>query len=1161
MNINNVIRIPIEEIVGEPVKAGEITVDKNGTVTVKTNYQATTIDGSEDWEYVFINGLKVFYTHKNYEFNNAAAIFDYDNAIDVGNNTSVSVAEVSDSYTDCYENELPVALLYYSNILSLLRFGRVEKINSEWSNINYFAYSKDVDPDTINIDDVKNHFQSHPFTFIFPTTQTRTFTGKIDPIVLKNSSSVLFSNGDLVVNYLTKNSNKDDEETKVEYNIDNGQGAYSLIANNLSENQAVGDYAYAEGTATLASGRASHSEGDSTVASADASHSEGFYTNASGYYSHVEGEYTIASQRNQHVFGKYNKSELGNGPSDAAALGTYVEIVGNGTGINNRSNARTLDWDGNEKLSGNLTLYSGKNNEIDVGQTLTDLSSIDVSGLQTTVSNVQTNLSNKADKNNTEIIGSFSLGRKRNTTVGLHSAVCGIECTASGDSSHAEGYYTTASGDYSHAEGRTSVAKFDAAHAEGGNTLAEGQYSHAEGYLSKAKGVNSHAEGADAIASGGQSHAEGNLTVASGSNSHAEGYKTTAKHRSQHVFGECNAIDSSNASGANRGTYVEIVGNGANESARSNARTLDWNGNEELTGNLKLYAGKNNEINVGQTLTSIANVDISSLQTTVNNMQVNQSVSNSVSVGANNEVNGDHSVAIGNGTYADADNTLAVGSGSSAGGNNSIAVGSGSNTVGVNSVAMGDNADAAGNNAISIGTYTRADNKDQIAIGSYNEPDPLSNNKANYNVKGQYIEIVGNGTSEVARSNARTLDWNGNETLAGDLKIKFGTSDEISVLQLAKAIKAYHGGIDDWSIFKEIVRLGKAEDYAPVGSQISDTWEKTAGGTTYDATWDVVHHGADGTYLEQHYATPDGVPFDEPEAIYYAVAGGLPAGTYHIDINVSYGNGWVAGQAIEFTLANAMDEGDQLVIDCGTYNANNPTNGRTWNVYAKGSTVSKEHGTTSNGTGGTSLGTISSTDTPSGQLNAISRVVYGYNRWSQSAMRQYLNSTAAAGSWWTPQNDWDRPPAVAATLRGWLAGCTEDFLKILEPVEVVTALNNYDSSGSVTTETTTDRIFLKSLQETYVTPQLADVEGEDWDYYKTLAQEAGLSGKFAQGGTYPVLISYRLDDHSSPVLVRLRSCGRNGAYTVWYVNSGGNVSGYSACYAYSGRPACKISKS
>ena len=38
-----------------------------------------------------------------------------------------------------------------------------------------------------------------------------------------------------------------------------------------------------------------------------------------------------------------------------------MEIIGNGTSISNRSNARTLDWDGNEVLAGGLTLATELN--------------------------------------------------------------------------------------------------------------------------------------------------------------------------------------------------------------------------------------------------------------------------------------------------------------------------------------------------------------------------------------------------------------------------------------------------------------------------------------------------------------------------------------------------------------------------------------------------------------------------------------------------------------------------------------------------------------------------------------------------------------------------------------------------------------------------------
>ena len=123
---------------------------------------------------------------------------------------------------------------------------------------------------------------------------------------------------------------------------------------------------------------------------------------------------------------------------------------------------------------------------------------------------------------------------------------------------------------------------------EGGATTASGQHSHAEGYATTASGDKSHAEGYGTTTSkfAFASHAEGRYTTASGDSSHAEGTSTIANRKSQHVFGECNIADPSTAPSDARGTYVEIVGNGATSSNRSNARTLDWSGNEVLAGNL-----------------------------------------------------------------------------------------------------------------------------------------------------------------------------------------------------------------------------------------------------------------------------------------------------------------------------------------------------------------------------------------------------------------------------------------------------------------------------------------------------------------------------------------------------------------------------------------------
>ncbi len=77
-----------------------------------------------------------------------------------------------------------------------------------------------------------------------------------------------------------------------------------------------------------------------------------------------------------------------------------------------------------------------------------------------------------------------------------------------------------------------------------------------------------HAEGYHTRADGFAAHAEGSYTAAVGDRSHAEGEHTEAGSDYQHVQGKYNIIDNNN-------TYADIVGNGTNGSARSNAYTLD----------------------------------------------------------------------------------------------------------------------------------------------------------------------------------------------------------------------------------------------------------------------------------------------------------------------------------------------------------------------------------------------------------------------------------------------------------------------------------------------------------------------------------------------------------------------------------------------------------
>ena len=92
------------------------------------------------------------------------------------------------------------------------------------------------------------------------------------------------------------------------------------------------------------------------------------------------------------------------------------------------------------------------------------------------------------------------------------------------------------------------------------------------------------------------------------------------------------------------------------------------------------------------------------------------------------------------------------------------------------------------------------------------------------------------------------------------------------------------------------------------------------------------------------------------------------------------------------------------------------------------------------------------------------RAQYGCNRWDWSAIRQWLNSAAAPGEWWTAQHEYDAAPAYAATLAGFMADLPADFLNAVAPARLTTALPNADGGGSVET---VDRFWLPSRTEIF----------------------------------------------------------------------------------------------
>jgi len=153
----------------------------------------------------------------------------------------------------------------------------------------------------------------------------------------------------------------------------------------------------------------------------------------------------------------------------------------------------------------------------------------------------------------------------------------GIRASGStiGNYSVAEGWSVKASGFASHAEGFGSIASDQGAHAEGGSSVS--------GWGPLASGMYSHAEGSHTVASSYCAHAEGDYTQALHQGTHSQNVGTIASKWAQTAMGKYNAEDSNQVVDPDtyydRGKYALIIGNGRNVNNRSNALTIDWNGN------------------------------------------------------------------------------------------------------------------------------------------------------------------------------------------------------------------------------------------------------------------------------------------------------------------------------------------------------------------------------------------------------------------------------------------------------------------------------------------------------------------------------------------------------------------------------------------------------
>ena len=413
--------------------------------------------------------------------------------------------------------------------------------------------------------------------------------------------------------------------------ISAGAGLCSDVMNGQSSNNASGEYSHAENFG-LAYGRGSHAEGIQAEAHAEGSHAEGMWAIADGEGAHAEGFYTIAKGLAQHAEGMFNIEDVDE---------KYIHVVGNGTNVATRSNAHTLDWDGNAWFAGDVVV-GGQNQDDQNAKVLATKEYVNTK--VPNVSNAHQYLTTDADGNSKwedkiccieigdvtffnedtlypyagKIYQLYGYIGTQPMIIGETYKVTMNNITYNCIAKYEEGYgvhlgnlylsddTATNTGEpffISFIEpGTAAFCKLQEAHDDWTVTIIgpgevirsiPGEY--IAGGLYKGNGAgsfrakNTEANGDYALALGEGTKAGGFYSAALGLNSETQGAGSVAIGQStiatspySCVYGKFNIEDTDRK-------YAHIIGNGKREygvTTRSNAHTLDWNGNAEFAGDV-----------------------------------------------------------------------------------------------------------------------------------------------------------------------------------------------------------------------------------------------------------------------------------------------------------------------------------------------------------------------------------------------------------------------------------------------------------------------------------------------------------------------------------------------------------------------------------------------
>lgn len=551
--------------------------------------------------------------------------------------------------------------------------------------------------------------------------------------------------------------------------------------------KASGKASTVSGMGCQATANAADASGILTKATAPCASAKGNNTIACGYGSSAEGGSTIAAGTYQHAEGTFNEPDY---------EGKYAHIVGGGTKVQ-RKNIHTLDWEGNAWFSGKVlaAVLNLCGDECSTGvkgfywtDIRKDVPEEGMWGIFLSAANGDFGTEqefNIADfwepgdvisiHHNQKLYNSFSIAVVSEDAIYINGDMPFDKIVSQSDHFTDNAVYVLDKpgaglvdfGRYANAAGLMSKALNYCATAFGSNVNVFGQYGfgagrdHEVGHAGAAFGRGNAVLGEQAFGAGAFNTVLGNLAAVFGRDNMVNddaraafvaGLLNEVSAEAAVAFGNDNQVSGVNAFAAGKDNFV----GGENAIALGNSNTLTEKANNAVavgTSNTvqakECFAEGLNNIAGGDDGTGAA-AHAEGYGTKAKAQAAHSEGLNTEATAKNAHAEGNGSKATAESAHAEGSLTVATASYAHSEGRKSQATGTASHAQNGGCVASGEYSDAGGR-------FTEAKGKDQFVRGRYNVLDETS------------LIIVGNGTA-TKRSNAHTLDENGNAWFAGSVE-------------------------------------------------------------------------------------------------------------------------------------------------------------------------------------------------------------------------------------------------------------------------------------------------------------------------------------------------------------------------------------------------------